>query len=281
MRFTNQKNGAPVAPSESSRAASRPPRAAPSSTRARAASSAQLSPCAAADGSCSPRLALRTRPSASDRSPVANPLCSSIQRFALIPAVAYPARRKTSGSRRSRWPSTTGRQPCGVRAGARPARRARQQAGEHRRVRRQRPAGRAVRRARRHDAARRRAARPPATRRRAAPKGSSASRARRVEHEQQDVRHGTIPSTNGHLEDLLVHDRPVAEVAVLAEQLAVVGGDDHPRVRAAAGRTAARRRRRGRRTASIWRVVQLAQRLAGRRTRSRARRSSVARRRGA
>src|SRR4051812_29283662 len=33
-----------------------------------------------------------------------------------------------------------------------------------------------------------------------------------------------------HLEDLLVHDRPVAEVAVLAEELAVVGGDDHPGV---------------------------------------------------
>jgi UDP-N-acetylglucosamine 2-epimerase (non-hydrolysing) len=34
----------------------------------------------------------------------------------------------------------------------------------------------------------------------------------------------------GHLEHLLVHDRPVAEEALLAEELAVVRGDDHPSV---------------------------------------------------
>jgi UDP-N-acetylglucosamine 2-epimerase (non-hydrolysing) len=33
-----------------------------------------------------------------------------------------------------------------------------------------------------------------------------------------------------HLENLLVHDRPVAEEALLAEELAVVRGDDHPGV---------------------------------------------------
>ena len=55
-------------------------------------------------------------------------------------------------------------------------------------------------------------------------------------------RHQTLDER--HLEHLLVHDRPVAEVALLAEQLAVVGGDDHPGVRRAAGRTAARTHRR-------------------------------------
>src|SRR3954469_11093351 len=45
--------------------------------------------------------------------------------------------------------------------------------------------------------------------------------ARRSGHEALDER---------HLEDLLVHDRAVAEEAGLAEELAVVGGHDDPRV---------------------------------------------------
>src|SRR3954454_14689055 len=41
---------------------------------------------------------------------------------------------------------------------------------------------------------------------------------------------GTQSFEEGHLQHLLVRDRPVSEVAVLAEQLAVVRGHDQPRV---------------------------------------------------